>query len=65
MVGWLCFTSHRQRGHLEKAPLLFLSNDEKLGKYTVPIGNQTQGCRMAWKIKTMKELRILKPYKIS
>ena len=21
MVGWLCFTSHRQRGHLETAPL--------------------------------------------
>ena len=20
MVGWLCFTSHRQRGHLETAP---------------------------------------------
>ena len=19
-VGWLCFTSHRQRGHLETAP---------------------------------------------
>ena len=20
LVGWLCFTSHRQRGHLETAP---------------------------------------------
>ena len=20
MVGWLCLTSHRQRGHLETAP---------------------------------------------
>ena len=22
MVGWLCFTSHRQRGHLETTPPL-------------------------------------------
>ena len=23
-VGWLCFTSHRQRGHLETAPLFIV-----------------------------------------
>ena len=31
MVGWLCYTSHRQRGHLETAPhLLSLAKDVKL-----------------------------------
>ena len=39
MVGWLCLTSHRQRGHLETAPhLLSLANDMKLDKYNVPTG---------------------------
>ena len=38
--GWLCLTSHRQRGHLETAPhLLSLAKDVKLDKYTVPTGN--------------------------
>ena len=37
LVGCLCLTSHRQRGHLEKAPhLLSLAKDVKLDKYTVP-----------------------------
>ena len=46
LVGWLCFTSHRQRGHLETTPhLLSLAKGVKLGKYTVPTGNQTSGCR--------------------
>ena len=39
LVGWLCFTSHRQRGHLETAHLLSLAKDVKLGFYTVPTGN--------------------------
>ena len=40
LVGWLCLTSHRQRGHLETAPpLLSLAKDVKLDKYTVPTGN--------------------------
>ena len=44
MVGWLCFMSHRQRGHLETAPhLLSLPKDVKLGFYTVPTGNRTPG----------------------
>ena len=31
LVGWLCLTSHRQRGHLETAPhLLSLAKDVKL-----------------------------------
>ena len=48
MVGWLGFTSHQQRGHLETAPpLLSLAKDVELGKYTVPTGNQTQGRRVA------------------
>ena len=34
--GWLCFTPHRQRGHL-----LSLAKDVKLGFYTVPTGNRT------------------------
>ena len=36
LIGWLCLTSHRQRGHL--GHLLSLVKDMKLGKYTVPIG---------------------------
>ena len=45
--GWLCFTSHRQRGHLETAPhLLSLAKDVKLGWYTVPTGDGTPGRRM-------------------
>ena len=48
MVGWLCFTSLRQRGHLETAPsLLSLAEDVKLGFYTVPTGNRTPGRRVA------------------
>ena len=40
-VDWLCLTSHRQRGHLETAPLLLsLAKDVKLGFYTVPTGTQ-------------------------
>ena len=41
------FMSHRQRGHLKMAPhLLSLAKDVKPGKYTVPTGNQTPGCRV-------------------
>ena len=48
LVGWLCFTSHRQRGHLDRHPhLLSLVKDLKLGKYTVPTGNRTPGRRVA------------------
>ena len=48
MAGKLCFTSHRQRGHLETAPhLLSLPKDVKLGKYTVLTGNRTPGRRVA------------------
>ena len=38
LVGWLCFTSHRQRGHLETPPPIYkgLAKDVKLDKYTVP-----------------------------
>ena len=44
-VGWFCFTSHRQRGHLEMAPhLLSLAKDVKLGFNT---GNRTPGRRVA------------------
>ena len=39
LVGLLCLTSHRQRGHLETAPhLLCLAKDVKLDKYTVRNG---------------------------
>ena len=48
LVGWLCFTSHRQRGHLATATrLLSLAKDLKLGFYTVPTGNRTPGRRVA------------------
>ena len=47
-VGWLCFTSYRQRCHLEMAPhLLSLVKDVKLGFYTVPTGKRTPGCPVA------------------
>ena len=29
MVGWLCFTSHRQRGHLETAPPFIVPCEER------------------------------------
>ena len=48
--GWfkLCFTSHRQRSHLETAPhLISLAKEVKLGFYTVPTGNRTPGRCMA------------------
>ena len=36
------------RSFLETAPhLLSLMKDEKLGKYIVPTGNRTPGCRVA------------------
>ena len=48
MFVCLCFTSHRQLGHLEMAPhLLSLAKDVKLGKYIVPTGNRTPGHRVA------------------
>ena len=48
LVGWLCLTSHRQRGDLETAPhLLSLAKDVKLVFYTVPSGNRTPGGRVA------------------
>ena len=44
----LCFTSLKQRSHLGTHPhLLSLTKDVKLGKYTVPTGNRTQGRRVA------------------
>ena len=46
--GWLCFTSHLQRGQLETTPhLLSLGKDMKLGFFTIPTGNLTLGCRVA------------------
>ena len=48
LVGWLCLTSHRQRGHLETAPPFTVPCEEvKLDKYTVPTGNWTLGRHMA------------------
>ena len=45
--GWLCFTSHRQRGHLERHPhLLSLAKDVKLGFCIDPTGNRTPGHRV-------------------
>ena len=48
MVGWLCFSSHLQRGHLETAPhLLSTAKNAKLGFCTVPTGNRTPARRVA------------------
>ena len=45
LVGWLCFTSHRQLDHLETAPhLLSLAKDVKLRFHT---GNRTLRRRVA------------------
>ena len=47
MVGWLCFTSHRQQGHLETAPhSLSLLKDVKLSVYTAPTKIEPQA--VAW-----------------
>ena len=47
-IGWLCFTSHRQRGHLETAPPFGVPCEGHEDRfYTVPIGNQTAGRCMA------------------
>ena len=44
VYGWLCYRSHRQRGHLETAPhLLSIAKNVKLGFYIVPTGNRTPG----------------------
>ena len=44
----MCFTSNRQRGHLETAPYLpSLAKDAKLGFYNVPTENRTPGHRVA------------------
>ena len=48
MVGWLCFMSHQQQGHLETTPSFTVPcMDMKLGKYTVPTGNRTLARRIA------------------
>ena len=33
LVGWLCFTSHRQRGHLETAPPFTVSCEGREARY--------------------------------
>ena len=45
LVGWLCFTSHQQQGHLEMAPKF--AKDVKLSFYTIPTGNRNLGRRVA------------------
>ena len=44
-VGWLCFMSHRQSGHLEMAPKFTVpcEGHEARFFYTVHIGNRTLG----------------------
>ena len=46
-VGWLCFTSHRQRGHLETVPPFTVPCEGREARfYTVPTGNRTPGRRV-------------------
>ena len=48
LVGWLCFTSHRQRDHLEMAPPFTVPCEGcKARLYTVPTGNRTLARRVA------------------
>ena len=45
--GWLCFTSHRQRGHLETAPPFTVPCEGREARFlTVPTGNRTPGRRV-------------------
>ena len=45
MVGWLCFTSHRQQGHLETAPPFIVPCEGHEGHFlTVTTGNRTPSC---------------------
>ena len=47
-VCWLCFTSHRQRGHLETVPPFTVHCEGREARfYTVPTGNRTPGRRVA------------------
>ena len=40
MVGWLCFTSHRQQCHLETAPPFTVPWEECESRFnTIPTGN--------------------------
>ena len=42
LVGLLCLTSHRQRGHLEAAPPFTVPCKRRGARfYTVPTGNRT------------------------
>ena len=52
LVGWLCFTSHRHRGHLETAPL-----------FTAPCNVQLQ-CYRASKSRQTKRICIITYIKI-
>ena len=46
--GWLCITSHRQRGHLETVPPFTVPCEgSEAPFYTVPIGNRTPSRRVA------------------
>ena len=48
LVGWLCFTSHRQLGHLETAPPFTVPCEGHKRKfYTIPTRNRTLGRHVA------------------
>ena len=48
LVGWLCFTSYRQRGYLEKVPPFTVPCESMwICFYTVPTRNRNPGRRMA------------------
>ena len=48
LIGSMCFTSHRQRVHLETAPPLTVPCEGSEARfYTIPSGNRTPGRRMA------------------
>ena len=48
LVGWLCFTSHQQQGHLETTPPFTVPCKGREAQFLhVPNGNGTPGCHMA------------------
>ena len=52
LVGWLCFTSHRQRGHLETAPPCTVpcKGREAWQSITLPLGH-TSSLLLRYKLK--------------
>ena len=47
-VGWLCFTSHRERGHLETAPLFTVPSKGHEAQFYTPFPSGIEPRVVAW-----------------